>query len=72
LTLPNEEIVALVDGYEKESKALRKSILTMCWYMRGSISFEEAMIMGHHDREIINEIIEQNLDTAKTTGLPFF
>jgi len=72
LTLPNEEIVALVDSYEKESKALKKSVLTLCWYMRGSVSYEDGMTMGYQDREIINKIIEENLETAKETGMPFF
>jgi len=72
LTLPNEEIVALVDSYEKESKALKKSILILCWYMRGSVSYEDGMTMGNQDREIISKIIEENLETAKETGMPFF
>ena len=72
MTLPNEEIVALVDSYEKESKALKKSVLTLCWYMRGSVSYEDGMTMGYQDREIINKIIEENLETTEKTKLPFF
>ena len=40
--------------------------------MRGSVSYEDGMTMGYHDREIINKIIEENLETARETGVPFF
>lgn len=62
----------LLEGYDKESKALKKSILKLCWYMRGGLTYDEAMTMGHLDREIIFEIVEENLETTKETKLPFF
>jgi len=40
--------------------------------MRGAVSYEDGMTMGFQDREIINKIIEENLETAKETGMPFF
>jgi hypothetical protein len=56
---------------EKEAKALRKEILTMCWYMRG-LSYSEGMNLCYDDRKIIGEIIKENLETTKKTGLNFF
>jgi ABC-type antimicrobial peptide transport system permease subunit len=72
LTLSNEEIAELIDSYDKESKALRKDLLTLCWYMRGSISFDDAMMLAPDDRDIISKIIKDNLETTKESGLPFF
>jgi len=43
----------------------------MCWYMRG-LSYDEAMNLSWDEREIIGEIIKENLETTKKTGLPFF
>lgn len=40
--------------------------------MRGSISLEEAFQLDNEDRSLIFKIIEENLDTTKKTGLPFF
>jgi hypothetical protein len=40
--------------------------------MRGAISITEAYTLDSQDREIINKIILDNLQTAKETGLPFF
>jgi len=43
----------------------------MCWYMRG-LSYDEGMNLSFEDRQIIGEIIKENLETTKKTGQPFF
>ena len=39
--------------------------------MRG-LSFAEGMNMSHEERQLIGDIIKDNLETTKKTGLPFF
>jgi hypothetical protein len=39
--------------------------------MRG-LSFSEAMNLSHEERMLVGEIIQENLETTKKTGLPFF
>ena len=72
MSLDNESIVALINSYDKDSKALKKTLLKMCWFMRGGLTLEEVYTLGYQDREIINKIIEENLETTKETKLPFF
>ena len=72
MTSSNEDIVEMLDNFDKESKALKKDLLTLCWYMRGSISYEDAVMLSYDDRRIINKIIESNLETAEKSGMPFF
>ena len=67
-----EEMVAYFDQLERQSKALREEALRLCWYMRGGISFDDAMFLSNSDRSSIGIIIKDNLDTAKKTGMPFF
>lgn len=40
--------------------------------MRGGISYTEAHIMSPNEREIIAEIIKDNLETTKKSKMPFF
>jgi hypothetical protein len=40
--------------------------------MRGSISYEDAMLLSFTDRELINKIIKDNIETTEKTKLPFF
>ena len=56
---------------DKESREIKKDVMKMCWYMRG-LSFSEGMHLSHEERDIIGEIIKENLETTKKTNLPFF
>lgn len=57
---------------EGEVKAIKSNALKMCWYMRGSLSYDDAMNLSPTDTELINSIIDNNLETTKKSGLPFF
>jgi len=71
LALDNESIVNWVEQLEKESKALKEEVLKICWFMRGGISYSEGMQLSSEERKIISDIINDNLETTKKTGLPF-
>lgn len=62
----------MIKAFDKDSKALKKNLVKMCWYMRGGMSLDEAYQLGHFDREIINDMIKENIKTTEETGLPFF
>lgn len=69
MTLP--EILREAEKLDKEARVIKKDCLKLCWYMRG-LSFAEVMHMSWEEREIIGEIIQENLETTKKTGLSFF
>jgi len=56
---------------DKDVRAVKKEVLKLCWYMRG-LSYSEGMNLSWDEREIVGEIIKENLETTKKTGLPFF
>jgi hypothetical protein len=72
LALSNEDIVTLLDQMDKETKAMRDDVLRICWYMRGSISYSDGMMLSRTDQILINKIIKDNMETTKKSGLPFF
>lgn len=65
-------ITKIIDEMDQEAKAIRNETLKMCWYMRGGLTYNEAMNLGHHEREMISKLIKDNLETTKKTGLNFF
>jgi len=40
--------------------------------MRGGVSYEDLLNMSSSERNTIGKIIEENLDTTKKSGMPFF
>jgi hypothetical protein len=67
-----EEIHKEVKKLEDESKALKKELYKLAWFMRGALTFEQAYMLDVADREIIGEIVKENLETTKESQLPFF
>lgn len=72
MTLTIPEIEEEIAKMERESKALKKDLFKLTWYMRGGLSFTEAYMLDLQDREIISKIVEENLEVAKESGMPFF
>ena len=72
LTLTLDEIHKVVSDMENESKALKKEIYKMAWFMRGALNFDQAYMLDVIDREIVSDIIKENLEITKDSRLPFF
>jgi hypothetical protein len=66
------EILKLVDDMEKDSRAQEKELLKLCWYMRGGVTLDEMYTTDKSQRELMGEIVKENLETTKETRLPFF
>jgi len=65
------EILQYSENLDKEAREIKKDVLKLCWYMRG-LSYDEGMNLSWEDREIIGELVKENLETTKKTGLNFF
>ena len=57
---------------DKEARAIRDEALRMVWWMRGGLSYEDSMMLGQTEKELIGEIIKDNMKATKDSGLPFF
>jgi len=58
-----------LENYQKEYK---NELMKICWYMRGGITLEEAYNLSYEEKEIIGNLIKENLETTKKSGMPFF
>jgi hypothetical protein len=57
---------------EKETVDIRREALQMSWYMRGGITYNQALSLSVNERMLISELIKEHLETTKKSGLPFF
>jgi hypothetical protein len=57
---------------DSETKNLKHELLKICWYMRGGVTYQEALNMSIDERKIVANIVKDNLETTKKTGRDFF
>ncbi len=57
---------------ENEGKSIKHELFKICWYMRGGVTYQEALQMSSVERSIVADIVKDNLDVTKKTGQPFF
>ena len=57
---------------EKDVDSIRQEALKMSWYMRGGITYNQALQLSANERKFIGTLIKENLETTKKSGLPFF
>jgi len=62
----------LIENMDKDCQNIRQEAIKMSWFMRGGLTYDQAMALGVQEREIINNLIKDNLETTKKSGLPFF
>ena len=56
----------------RESERLIDSILTLIYFMRGSLSYSEAMNMSYAERELVGKFIEKRLEVEKKNPYPVY
>ena len=72
LYLNSEDIQKLLDDLEAESKAIKNTAIRYAWHMRGGVNYEDILNMSTTERNNIGKLIEENLETTKKSGLPYF
>ena len=70
--MSQEDMLNYFNQLENESKALKEEVIRLCWFMRGGLSYEDAMLLSSDDRKIISKLIQDNMETTKKSGMPFF
>jgi hypothetical protein len=72
LYLEASQIETALAEYDRNTKAIKDELLRICWFMRGSIGYNESHMLTPDEKEIVSKLIEDNLATTKESGLPFF
>lgn len=70
--MSSEDISKLVDQMDNECNEIRQEAIKMAWYMRGGLTYNDALQLSSAERKLIGTLIKENLETTKKSGLPFF
>jgi len=62
----------MVDQMDKETVNIRREAIQLSWYMRGGLTYDQALQLSVGERTLIGDLIKENLETTKKSGLPFF
>lgn len=57
---------------DQEVNNIQMDITKICWYMRGGMSMTEGYMTSFNERKIISDLIKENMDITKKSGLPHF
>jgi hypothetical protein len=57
---------------EKETAGIKENAIRMAWHMRGGVTYEDILNMSTGERNAISKLMEDNYETTKKSGLPFF
>ena len=67
-----DQVQKLIEDMDAEVTEIKKSSLSFAWYMRGGVSYEDALNMSTVERNAMSELINNNLEVTKKSQLPFF
>ncbi len=71
LRLSNSEIEEYLRSLEKQAKDIKEEIFRLAWYMRGSVSSSDLFhLYSNEDRLIIGEIVKENIEFTRKSGMP--
>ena len=70
--MDSDGVAKYVDGMDEEINEIRLEALRMAWYMRGGLSYDQLLQLSISERKLIGQIIKDNMETTKKSGMPFF
>lgn len=57
---------------DQEAKTIRADSMRLAWHMRGGATYAQVMMMSADERQIISELVKDNIETTKKSKLPWF
>lgn len=70
LRISNSDIEAYIKDLEAQAKDIKEEIFRISWYMRGGVTSEDLFHRySYEDRMIIGQIIKENINATKASGI---
>ncbi len=67
-----EQIQEMFSGLQREGRQLLDSIISLIYFMRGAVSYTEAMNMSFAERDILAHFLSNRLEIEKKSSNPIY
>lgn len=69
--MPYNEIVNYLIRLINEIKRFKLELYRLCWYMRGGVNINDLLYtLGPEDRDIMYDIVKDNIELTKVSRMP--
>jgi hypothetical protein len=68
----DSDIVKYLKDFDSQAKNLKLEIMKICWFLRGGMSWNEALNLSPEERGVVSQLVKENMETTKKSGQPFF
>lgn len=69
--MSRSDIVAYLIRLSNEVKRFKLELYRLCWYMRGGININDLLYsLGSEDREIMYDVVKDNIELTKVSRMP--
>jgi len=68
----DSDVISYLKDFDNQTKNLKLELMKLCWFMRGGMSWNEALVLSPDEREIVSQLVKENMETTKKSGQPFF
>ena len=68
----DSDIISYLKSFDNETKNLKLEIMKICWFLRGGMSWNEALVLSPDERAVASQLVKENMETTKKSGQPFF
>lgn len=62
----------MIDSMNRESRELIKTLVSLTYFMRGAISYDEFMWRTYAEREIIKDFLDSRFETESKNPHPVY
>ena len=67
----DSDVIAYLKDFDNQTKNLKLELMKLCWFMRGGMSWNEALVLSPDERTIVSQLVKENMETTKKSGQPF-
>lgn len=72
MTADSDRLKEIVKDLDDQANSIRQQGIKLAWHMRGGMTYEHILQLSSAERKMITELVKENYEATKKSGLPHF